>query len=102
MYPSPVTIRRSVPADRRAVARLAALDSARVPEGDAVIAEIDRQVVAALPLSGGRAVADPFRPTAEIVHLLELRAAQLRGEGAAPRAARRGMWLLRPLRALAR
>ena len=35
---------------------------------------------AALPLDGGRALADPFRPSAHIVELLELRARQLRAE----------------------
>ena len=41
-------------------------------------AELDGEPVAAVPLSGGRAIADPFRPTADIVNLLEYRAAQVR------------------------
>jgi hypothetical protein len=35
-------------------------------------------LVAALPLDGGAALADPFKPTSDIVALLELRARQLR------------------------
>jgi hypothetical protein len=34
-------------------------------------------VVAALPLEGGRPLADPFRPSAHYVELLQLRARQL-------------------------
>ena len=33
--------------------------------------------IAALPLDGGPAIADPFKRTVELVSLLELRAAQL-------------------------
>ena len=40
-------------------------------------AEIDGKVVAALPLRGGKVMADPFRPTAHLIPLLELRAKQL-------------------------
>ena len=36
-------------------------------------------MLAALPLGSGRAIADPFEPTAEIVALLELRRAQVGG-----------------------
>jgi hypothetical protein len=71
-------IRRAVAEDAAALARLAALDSATVPEGEVLIAEADGEPVAAAPLAGGRAIADPFRYTADIVGLLELRAAQIR------------------------
>lgn len=73
-----VTIRRAAAADAPAVQRLAERDSARPPEGEVVLAEVDGEVVAAMALDGGRAIADPFAPTAEIVRLLELRAAQVR------------------------
>src|SRR5215212_3019178 len=72
-----VTVRRSHPGDESALARLAALDSATPPRGPALIAEADSRVLAALPLGSGRPIADPFEPTAEIVALLQLRAAQL-------------------------
>ena len=45
-----------------------------------LLAEIDGEVHAALPLDRGPAIADPFRPTVELVGMLKLRAAQLRGE----------------------
>ena len=97
-----VTIRFATAADTPAIERLAALDSAQVPDGDVVLAEVDGEVVALVPLSPGRAVADPFRPTAEIVRLLELRASQFRKELEAARKAGRRAAAPRPLRAFAR
>lgn len=72
-----LTVRRAVPGDQGALTRLAGLDSARPPRGPALVAEADSRILAALPLGAGRAIADPFEPTAEIVALLELRAKQL-------------------------
>jgi hypothetical protein len=72
-----ITVRRAVPGDRSELARLAALDSAKPPRGPALVAEADSRMLAALPMGSGRPIADPFEPTAEIVALLELRAAQL-------------------------
>jgi hypothetical protein len=72
-----ITVRRSVSADRSELDRLAALDSASPVRGPALVAEADSRMLAALPLGSGRPIADPFEPTAEIVALLELRAAQL-------------------------
>ena len=71
-----ITIRRANGRDREAIQRLAALDSQRAPEGGSLLAFDGDELVAALPLEGGRAVADPFHRTAEIVDLLRLRAAQ--------------------------
>ena len=51
---------------------LAALDSAQVPAGDVIVAETSGRIVAALPVSGGRAIADPFRRTAGLVHMLQV------------------------------
>jgi hypothetical protein len=73
-----VTVRYAVGDDERALARLAELDSAAWPHGPALVAESGSTVVAALPLGSGRAIADPFEPTAELVALLEFRRAQLR------------------------
>jgi hypothetical protein len=99
-----VTIRLAGDADARALAWLAALDSQRLPEGPVLIAEVEGEACAALPLREGAAIADPFRLTGEVRALLELRAAQLREEvGTRPS---RGIALrerlrlrLRPLRA---
>ena len=76
-YWTPLVIRPAVAADAKALQRLATLDSARPLAGDAVVAEQDRSLVAAVSLSDGTAIADPFRPTADIVGLLRARAAQL-------------------------
>jgi hypothetical protein len=72
-------IREAGPADTAAVRRLAELDSGRVPSGRLLVAEMDGELVAAVPLAGGPAIADPFHHTTAIVSLLGLRAAQLRG-----------------------
>jgi hypothetical protein len=80
-----ITVRYSTSADLSALDRLAGLDSASPPRGRALLAEADSRLLAALPIGSGRTIADPFEPTAEIVALLELRAAQLdaRREGRA-------------------
>jgi len=74
-----VNLRFATPNDRCALERLAQLDSTRPPRIPALVAEVDGKLLAALPLGGGEAVADPFRATADLVHMLELRAAQLSG-----------------------
>jgi len=73
-----VTIRRSRAADREALQRLAQLDSRRLAGGELLVAEVDGELRAALPLEGGQPIADPFRPTALLVSLLGLRAGQIR------------------------
>jgi hypothetical protein len=74
---APVTIR--VAAGREpAVARLAELDGQLPLSGPSLVAEIDGQPVAALGLTSGTAVADPFRPSAAVLELLRVRAGQLR------------------------
>ena len=77
-FAQPVSIREATLADSAAVDALATLDSSRRPLGRLLVAEVDGEIVAALSIDGMRAIADPFRPTAELVELLELRAAQLR------------------------
>ena len=71
-----ITIRPARPADSDALRRLAALDSQRVPAGEVLVAEVAGELVAALSPAG--AIADPFRPTADVVDLLRLRSAALR------------------------
>ncbi len=72
-----VTIRLARPQDGEALARLAQLEGRLEPEAACVVAEVAGSVVAALPLDGGEPLADPFRRTAHLVPLLELRAKQL-------------------------
>ncbi len=72
-----VTLRYSSAADAERLRHLAALDSAEVPAGPALVAEVDGRLRAALPLDGSQPIADPFHRGAELVELLRLRAAQL-------------------------
>ena len=76
-----IVIRRSAPGDGQAMAALAALDGHAWRPGPALVAEVDGALRAALPLDGAEPFGDPFRRTAEIVALLELRAQQLNGGG---------------------
>jgi hypothetical protein len=80
-----IVIRRSAPGDGSALCALAALDDRDWAGGPALVAEVDGALEAALPLDGSGSFADPFAATAEVVALLELRAAQL---GLAKRARR--------------
>ena len=70
-------IRRTNPDDAAALARLAALDSKLPIEGDALVAEVDGELWAAVSLSDDVSMADPFHHTADLVAMLEMRAAQL-------------------------
>jgi hypothetical protein len=81
-------IRLAYAEDYPALARLAELDSAdRVPSRPLLIAEVGGEPRAALSLSDGTSIADPFHPTAEILSLLGMRAAAATGStrGAARR-----------------
>jgi hypothetical protein len=80
-----VIVRRATAADDRQLERLAALDSAQPIAGSALVAESNARIVAALPLGSGRPISDPFEPSAELVALLETRAAQLRKGRTNPR-----------------
>jgi hypothetical protein len=70
-----VVIRPAYPDDASALERLARLDSRRPLDGPALVAERDGRIVAALATASGRHVADPFSPTADLVALLKVRAA---------------------------
>ena len=73
-----LVLRRADVTDGAAVARIAQLDGAKAPDSPALLAEVDGEIVAVAPIDGGKAFADPFRPTADVVSLLERRARQLR------------------------
>ena len=70
-----ITIRTSRETDAGELLRLAALDSAEPIRGDALLAEVNGHLRAALPLDGGRPIADPFARSGEIVTLLRTLAA---------------------------
>lgn len=84
---SPIVIRTASAVDTAAVERLAALDSSYAPRGDVLLAFEGAELRAALSVSSGHAVADPFERTAEVVELLRARAVQR--SRPAPRAPRR-------------
>jgi hypothetical protein len=72
-----VTIRYAGGADIDAVSALAELDDGSIAGPEILIAEVGGAIVAALALTGGTVVADPFRRTSAAVGLLRLRAEQL-------------------------
>jgi hypothetical protein len=73
---SQIMIRPGYADDYEALVQLAALDSSdRVPARPLLLAEVDGKLRAAVSLSDGSAIADPFFPTAEIVALVRVHAA---------------------------
>ncbi len=92
----PLTIRRAHAGDALALGRLAQLDSTLYSGVPALVAEVEGRMLAALPLEGSRAFADPFERTTEALALLELRRDQLARAQRSPRRAGR---LRRRLRA---
>jgi hypothetical protein len=74
-----LTIRRADAADAGALVRLAGLDSASPPTGEALLAEVGDELWAAVELDTGVAIADPFRPSGDLVDLLRLRASFANG-----------------------
>ncbi len=74
---APIVVRIATAGDRASLERLAALDSAERPAGPTLIGTLMQQPVAALSLSDGTVIADPFVDTRDIVELLRLRARQL-------------------------
>jgi hypothetical protein len=73
-----IRIRHLGPDDLAEVERLAQLDSRRAPEGPLLGIEIEGRLLAAISLTTGESMADPFSRSGELRALLELRAAQLR------------------------
>jgi hypothetical protein len=82
--PDNVVVRAARVEDDGSIAELAQLDSGRVPEFPALLAEAGGKVRAAMSVETGAAVSDPFFPSAPLVELLALRAAQVRAELARP------------------
>ena len=67
---APLVLRPATAVDTPELERLAALDSAAPLTGEVLLAYAGGQVRAAVSLQTGRAVADPFYPSAELVQLL--------------------------------
>ena len=68
-----VTLRLSRPADERALEELAQLDCARPLHGPHLVAEVGGTLRAAISLTDGVVIADPFHRTTAIVELLRAR-----------------------------
>ena len=66
----PVTIRPADAEDEPAVRRLAALDSAPVPRGPLMLAEVDGELRVAVSVDDRKAIADPFYRTLALVALV--------------------------------
>ncbi len=69
-----ISIRAATHGDGPTLTRLAALDSAPVPFGPVLLAEVDGQPRAALAVRDGAVIADPFTKTSELVELLRVHA----------------------------
>ena len=67
---SSVELRPASASDAAGVERVAQLDSAGVPAGRLLVAELDGRIVAAYAIESGEAVADPFTRTAHLVTAL--------------------------------
>ena len=92
-----LTIRLAWKADGPALRWLAQIDGRDLPAAPLLVAEAGRSLLAARSLATGKAVADPFRPTAHAVELLELRSTHFRGAIDGRRSRRRGRALLRAI-----
>jgi hypothetical protein len=75
MTNNPLTLRIADRTDAPALRRLAQLDSSRPPSGRVLLALVGTEPVAALGVDSGAVVADPFRPTADVVAVLRRAAA---------------------------
>jgi hypothetical protein len=66
-----VVLRFAGARDDAGLRRLAELDSATVPAGRLLLAEVDGTLRAAYSPEGGAVIADPFHPTAHLIALLQ-------------------------------
>ena len=74
---SRVTIRELAGGDEISLRELVERDTARGLRGDVVGAERGGRLMAAISLTSGDVVADPFHPTADLVALLRVRVGQI-------------------------
>lgn len=98
MIPAPggatVVLRPASGRDGALLGRLAQLDSAARLTGDVIVAECEGEAVAAIELATGAVTANPFKPTARVTAMLEVRRRQLLETTPAPGPRRR--FRLRP------
>jgi hypothetical protein len=75
-----ITIRAASVLDRAELRRVAQRDSRPLPDGQLLLAEVNGEAHAAIALTTGEVIADPFRPTSALVRMLSVRRSQVRGE----------------------
>lgn len=92
-----ITLRPAAPEDSPDLHRVAQLDSAPLPSGRLLLAQVDRRILAAISIDTGAVIADPFARTTELVAMLRDRAALLQ-PAAAANSARRPLLRLRSTR----
>jgi hypothetical protein len=97
--PAPVLVRRATASDNGRIVTLARLDDRRLPQGPFLVAELGGEAVAAMSLTSGTVVADPFRRTRDAADMLRLRAAQLAEQAARAQARERRAAQATPLAA---
>ena len=85
MFPANAhVIRLATEEDVRALWQLAQLDSQRPLGGNILIGEIDGTPAAAVSLTDGRLVSDPFQPTGQLTQSLRMRASALHAAAKTP------------------
>ena len=72
-----VLVRRARAADASRIRTLAMLDDRRLTDGPYLVAEIAGEAIAAMSMSSGQVVSDPFRRTRDAEDLLRMRARQI-------------------------
>ena len=82
LSPSSVVMRAARGSDGDELRRLAQLDSKPAPRGEVLVAEVDGVIDAAIGLDDGTVIANPFKPTAGLIALLELRAGRAKRQKA--------------------
>ena len=92
-------IRKATETDEPDLRRLAELDSQRPLWGPALVAEIGGEPAAAISLSDGRMIADPFQPTAVARQMLRLRFGALQAYSQTPSLPDRIRKVMAPFRA---
>jgi len=71
---SEITIRAARAEDMSEIARVAGRDTGDLPAGPVLVAKVGSDVRAAISLTDGAVIADPFHRTAELVQMLRIRA----------------------------
>jgi hypothetical protein len=85
MYPTNAyVIREATDADEHALRWLAELDSQLPLSGPALVGEIDGSPAAAVSLTDGRVIANPFRQTSVLTQILHMRYAAMRAYSRTP------------------